>query len=75
MEGITKKQKRYLIKWTVIAGIICGVISVIVLLISGGGNWKESSFWLQTIVMSMGGGYMCGFLPAVLAEYRKTANE
>ena len=75
MEGITKKQKRSLIKWTVIAGMICGSISVIVLLISGKSNWNESAFWLQTVIVAMGGGYLCGFLPAVLAEYRKTSSE
>ncbi len=72
MEGITRKQKLYLIKWTVIAGIICGAINICVLLITGASNWKEITFWMQTVITAMGGGYVCGFLPAVLAEYRRT---
>lgn len=75
MERVTKKQKRYLVKWTVIVGIICGTISAIILFIFGGTNWKEPAFWWQTIVMAMGGGIVLGLIPAVLVDYRRTSNE
>lgn len=75
MEYITKRQRRFLMKWTVIMGILCGIIAGFVLLTTGKAGMSEGAFWFQAIVVAAGGGILLGLIPAILVEYRNKTNE
>ncbi|MGN0355994.1 MAG: hypothetical protein ACI4EI_13110 [Muricoprocola sp.] len=75
METITKRQKLFLTKWTVIAGLVCGLLTVLVLLLKGTCTAGESVFWFYFMIMAAGGGILFGLIPATLVEYNRQERE
>ena len=75
METITKRQKLFLAKWMVIAGLICGIITALVLMIQGSCGVGDMVFWFYFMTMAAGGGILFGLIPATLVEYNRQSKE
>lgn len=75
METITKRQKLFLAKWTVIAGLVCGLITAMVLMIQDSCAVSDAVFWFYFMIMAGGGGILFGLIPATLVEYNRQGRE
>lgn len=70
---MTRRQKMILIRWFLLAGIVCALANSAVLLLMKGIGPADPIFWIRGLIVAGGGGVLFGVYPAAILEYRREA--